>query len=158
MASGIVEGPGTLLLVENRRRDGRTDWSPPGGVIDVAEGETVRDGLTREVHEETGIIVTDWEGPMWSVEAAADEAGWLLRVEVYRAAAYEGELLVDDPDGIVINAGFFPVGDCRAQLASTWLPTHEPLVAWLVERWTDERSFKYRIEGATREAFNVIRL
>jgi ADP-ribose pyrophosphatase YjhB (NUDIX family) len=158
VASGIVEGPGTLLLVQNRRRDGRTDWSPPGGVIEVAEGETVRDGLTREVQEETGITVTEWVGPVWSVEAEAGEAGWRLRVEVYRAAAYEGELHVDDPDGIVIDAGFYEVDDCHTHLASTWLPTHEPLVAWLAERWTGERSFKYRIEGATREAFHVTRL
>jgi ADP-ribose pyrophosphatase YjhB (NUDIX family) len=158
VASGIVEGPGTVLLVQNRRRDGRTDWSPPGGVIEVADGETVRDGLTREVQEETGINVTEWTGPVWSVEAEAGEAGWRLRVEVYRALAYDGDLTVDDPDGIVVDAGFFPVDACTAQLASTWLPTHEPLVAWLAERWTDERAFKYRVEGATRETFNVTRL
>ena len=158
VASGLVEGPGSLLLVQNRRRDGRTDWSPPGGVIETAEGESVRDGLTREVHEETGITVAEWDGPLWSVEAEAVDAGWRLRVEVYRALSYEGELRIDDPDGIVIDADFFPVDDCHVQLASTWLPTHEPLVAWLAERWTESRSFRYRVEGATREDFSVVRL
>jgi 8-oxo-dGTP diphosphatase len=158
VASGIVEGPGSLLLVQNRRRDGRVDWSPPGGVIEVADGEQVRDGLTREVQEETGITVTEWDGPVWSVEAEAEAAGWRLRVEVYRAIAYEGELDVNDPDGIVTDARFVPVDDCRAQLASTWLPTHEPLVAWLAERWTDARNFRYRVDGATRDDFTVTRL
>ena len=37
----------------------------------------------------------------------------------------------------------------HVQLASTWLPTHEPLVAWLAERWTEQQSFRYRVEGAT---------
>jgi ADP-ribose pyrophosphatase YjhB (NUDIX family) len=158
VASGIVEGPGSLLLVQNRRRDGRTDWSPPGGVVEVAEGESVQAGLTREVAEETGIRVTEWAGPVWSVEAEALDAGWRLRVEVFRALAYEGELEVNDPDGIVVDAQFVPVDDCRAQLASTWLPTHEPLVAWLAERWTETRSYKYRVEGATRDAFTITRL
>lgn len=158
VASGIIEGPGSLLLVQNRRRDGRTDWSPPGGVIEVADGESVQAGLTREVQEETGIVVSEWAGPVWSVEAEAQAAGWRLRVEVYRALAYEGDLHVDDPDGIVVDAQFFPVDDCHVPLASTWLPTHEPLVAWLAERWTDTRSFRYRVEGATREDFSVVRL
>jgi ADP-ribose pyrophosphatase YjhB (NUDIX family) len=160
VASGIVEGPGSLLLVQNRRRDGRTDWSPPGGVIETEDGESVRDGLTREVVEETGIAVTEWDGPVWSVEAEAQAAGWRLRVEVYRAIAYEGAIEVNDPDGIVIDARFVPVDDCALHLASTWLPTHEPLVAWLAERWTsaDTRAFRYRIEGASRDQFNIVRL
>jgi ADP-ribose pyrophosphatase YjhB (NUDIX family) len=158
VASGIVEGPGSLLLVQNRRRDGRTDWSPPGGVIEVAEGESAQEGLTREVAEETGIVVSEWAGPVWSVEAEALDAGWRLRVEVYRALAYAGELDVNDPDGIVVDAQFVPVDDCHVPLASTWLPTHEPLLAWLAERWTDTRAYKYRIEGASRDAFNIVRL
>ncbi|MDQ1444778.1 MAG: 8-oxo-dGTP diphosphatase [Acidimicrobiaceae bacterium] len=158
VASGIIEGPGSLLLVQNRRRDGRMDWSPPGGVIEVADGESVREGLTREVHEETGITVTEWAGPVWSVEAEAEAAGWRLNVEVFRAVAYEGEITVDDPDGIVVDARFVPVDDCQVQLASTWLPTHEPLVAWLAERWTDSRSFKYRVHGASRDDFQITRL
>lgn len=158
VASGIIEGPGSLLLVQNRRRDGRTDWSPPGGVIEVADGESVEDGLTREVKEETGITVTEWSGPVWSVDAEAEAAGWRLRVEVYRAVAYSGELAIDDPDGIVVDAQFVPLDDCKVQLASTWLPTHEPLVAWLAERWTEAREFRYRVEGATRDEFSIVRL
>ncbi|HEX7167060.1 MAG TPA: NUDIX hydrolase, partial [Acidimicrobiales bacterium] len=83
VASGIVEGPDGLLLVQNRRRNGSLDWSTPGGVIEVADGETVIDGLTREVWEETGITVTGWEGPVYEVEAEANDLGWRLRVEVH---------------------------------------------------------------------------
>src|SRR3954454_2526645 len=100
VASGIVERDGQVLLVQNRRRDGALDWSPPGGVVEVADGESVVDGLTREVQEETGIHVAAWEGPVWEVEADAPDMGWQLRVEVHRALDFEGELRVDDPDGI----------------------------------------------------------
>ena len=49
VAGAVIEGADGLLLVRNRRRDGSEDWSPPGGVID--EGETILEGLTREVAE-----------------------------------------------------------------------------------------------------------
>src|SRR5205823_11367271 len=41
VAGGLVENHDGLLLVQNRRRDGSLDWSPPGGVIDVGGGESV---------------------------------------------------------------------------------------------------------------------
>jgi len=84
--------------------------------------------------------------------------GWQLRVEVHRAVAFDGDVRVEDPDGIVVDARFVPVGDCRAWLASTWLPTHEPLVAWLSERWTESRAYRYRVDGARREVMKIVRL
>ncbi len=158
VASGIVERDGHVLLVHNRRRDGRLDWSPPGGVVEVADGEAVVDGLTREVEEETGLRVTAWEGPLYQVDAEAIDMGWHLRVEVHRALEFEGDLAADDPDDIVIDARFFPVDALDDQVASMWLPTHEPLLAWLVERWTEARTFRYRVEGADRATMNIIRL
>jgi 8-oxo-dGTP diphosphatase len=158
VASGIVEGPEGLLLVQNRRRDGHVDWSPPGGVVEVDDGESVREGLTREVQEETGIRVTAWDGPVYEVEAEAEGMGWTLRVEVYRALAYEGDLDPRDPDGIVVDAQFVPVDDCAGHLASTWLPTHEPLFAYLTDRWTEVRSYRYRVDGEARATMRVTRV
>ena len=99
-----------VLLVQNRRRNGSHDWTPPGGVID--EGETLLDGLTREVEEETGLRVTEWAGPVYEVRCEAPDLGWRLRVEAHVAVAYEGELHVDDPDGIVVDARFVDVDTC----------------------------------------------
>jgi len=159
VASGIVEGRDGILLVQNRRRDGSLDWSPPGGVVEVDDGETSTDALTREVREETGITVTDWNGPVYSVEAEASAPGWRLKVQVYRAVSFEGELSVDDPDGIVVDARFVPLDDCPAQLAATtWVPTHEPLIDWLDERWDEARAYRYRIDGASRADFVYTRL
>jgi 8-oxo-dGTP diphosphatase len=134
------------------------DWSPPGGVVEVDDGESVVDGLTREVQEETGILVTRWEGPVYEVEAEAAGMGWTLRVEVHRALAYEGRLDPADPDGIVVDARFVAVDSCAEHLASTWLPTHEPLAAWLAERWTDSRSYRYRVDGEARATMRITRL
>ena len=60
-AGAVIEHGGQILLVENRRADGRVDWSMPGGVVE--EGEDPLLGLHREVSEETGLSVAQW-GPL----------------------------------------------------------------------------------------------
>lgn len=158
VASGLIESERGLLLVENRRRNGRHDWSTPGGVVEVHEGESVLDGLTREVYEETGVTVNAWEGPVYEVEAIAEGLGWHLRVEVHRAVAFEGELRPADPDGIVVAARYIALEQCHERLATNSRWVREPLGAWLGERWTATRRYRYRIDGATREKINVVRL
>ncbi|HEX2850285.1 MAG TPA: NUDIX hydrolase [Acidimicrobiales bacterium] len=158
VASGIVEGPDGLLLVQNRRRNGSVDWSTPGGVIEVEAGESVLEGLTREVREETGITVTEWHGPVYEVEAVAEGLGWQLRVEVHRAVSFFGDLVVDDLDGIVVDARWVPVAECEPHLDACPLWVREPLSGWLGERPDEPRSYRYRVEGADRASLAVVRL
>lgn len=146
VAGGIILGPDGLLLVENRRRNGRHDWSPPGGVID--EGEGLVEGLTREVREETGLTVTAWAGPLYRLETRAPDLGWHLRFEAHLAVEYSGELSIDDPDGIVVGAAWVDPAVCGEHLATNHPWVREPLVEWLVERWDDGRSFGYHVAGA----------
>ena len=55
VGGGLVVVDNQLLLAANRRRQGTLEWTPPGGVID--EGESVTEGISREVREETGLHV-----------------------------------------------------------------------------------------------------
>jgi ADP-ribose pyrophosphatase YjhB (NUDIX family) len=158
VAAGLIEGPEGLLLVQNRRRDGSLDWSPPGGVIEVHEGETVRDGLTREVAEETGLLVTDWEGPVYDVEVVAEGLGWTLRVETYRALRYSGQLAVEDPDGIVVDARWVPAGDWATHFDGAHPWVREPVTSFLAALTaTPETRFRYRLDG-TPGVVEVVRL
>jgi ADP-ribose pyrophosphatase YjhB (NUDIX family) len=182
VAAGLIEGPEGLLLVQNRRRDGSLDWSPPGGVIEVHEGESVRDGLTREVAEETGLVVTDWDGPVYEVDVVAEGLGWTLHVETYRARSYEGELTVMDPDGIVVDARFVIADEWGRHLDGAHPWVREPIAAFLGDLRGDVRGdlrgdalgdaqgdlrgglgsspetlFRYRLDG-TPGLFEVVRL
>ncbi|MBM3684484.1 MAG: NUDIX hydrolase [Actinobacteria bacterium] len=151
----VVAGDG-LLLVQNRRKNGSFDWSTPGGVID--DGESMLEGLTREVEEETGLVVTAWTGPVYEIDVIAPGLGWHLRVEAHLAAAFEGAVRIDDPDGIVVDARFVDLTACAGHLTSapTWV--REPLVSWLDERWDRGRRFDYRIEGSDYRTIDVVRL
>ena len=156
MAGGLIEQGGRLLLVQNLRRDGSLDWTTPGGVVDPGEG--LLEALSREVEEETGLAVAEWQGPLWHVEAEAPDLGWTLRVEVHRAVGFVGEVRIDDPDGIVVDAAWHDLAGCEACLATSWVPAREPMLAWLGERWEQPRTFRYRVEGIDRADANVVRL
>ncbi|MGA8118136.1 MAG: NUDIX domain-containing protein [Actinocatenispora sp.] len=52
VAAAVVDDDG-LVLALRRPEDGR--WEPPGGMLEV--GESIVDGLRREVREETGLDV-----------------------------------------------------------------------------------------------------
>ncbi len=150
----ILNGDG-LLLVRNRRRSGEHDWTPPGGVIDA--GETLIDGLTREVAEETGVTVSRWRGPVYEVEVVAPGLGWRLRVEAHLALQHAGELHVHDPDGIVVEAAYVDTGDCEGHLAGCHRWVSEPLAEWLSSRWVDGRRFHYCVEGDDSRTATVSR-
>lgn len=151
VGGGLILGESGLLLVRNRRRDGSHDWSPPGGVIE--EGETIVDGLTREVVEETGVEVLDWDGPVYEVHVDAPDMGWTAHIEVHVAREYRGELRIDDPDGIVVDAAWFDPADCEAPLADCRRWVSEPLLTWLysirggTSTWSS-RAFRYHLAGA----------
>lgn len=158
MAGAVVEGPGGILLVRNQRPGGASDWSTPGGVID-AEDLTLLEGLAREVQEETGLVVRRWGGLLYEVVAVAHDLGWVMRCEVHHATEFEGELRVDDPDGIVVEASFVPPGRVGAVLDGCWRWVREPLAEWLLERWTPDapRSFRFDVRGRTLDRLEVSR-
>ena len=154
----VLDGEDRLLLVGNRRRNGSVDWTPPGGVIEIHDGEELLDGLAREVEEETGLRVTKWAGPLYSVTAEAPGLGWRLRAEVHLALAWEGDLVVDDPDGIVIDARFVDCIGCEGLLDGCHPWVREPLSAWLDERWDGPQSFGYHVEGADIASLTITRV
>lgn len=161
VASALIERDGCLLLVRNVRRGGHHDWSTPGGVID-SDDDSILVGLGREVTEETGLVVTEWAGPVYEVVAHAPDLGWRMRCEVHLATAFEGDIVVDDPDGIVVEAGFCDTDRSVELLAACPAWVREPIVEWLSDRWNPHpegllRRFEYSIRGTARDSLRVER-
>jgi len=160
VAAGIIEGPDGYVLVQNRRSDGRLDWTTPGGVIEVHDGETVLSGLTREVAEETGVEVSEWVGPVYDVDVTAAGLGWHLRVEVYVARRWEGELAArpSDPDGIVVDARFVAPAEAVARLRDARAYVREPLAEFMAGNKAASAHYRYRIDGDTFASATISRL
>ncbi|MCL2092523.1 MAG: NUDIX hydrolase [Micrococcales bacterium] len=59
VAGAVIDGDRVLLI--QRRDNGR--WEPPGGILE--HGETIEDGLRREIYEETGLQVEP--GPLTGI-------------------------------------------------------------------------------------------
>lgn len=155
MAGGLLIGGEGVLLVQNRRRNGSLDWSTPGGVID--EGETLLEGLTREVSEETGLVVAAWPTLAYCVEVDFADRAMTLRVESHVAGPWTGELVVDDPDGIVVDVGFVGVERAVERVGSGPRWVAEPLTAWLHGEGQGQ-TFRYVARGADPSSLTVDRL
>ena len=54
---------------------------------------------------------------------------------------------IDDPDGIVTACRYFSLDEAIEALEATWVPTRQPLLGWLDERWQAPRQFSYSVEG-----------
>lgn len=156
VAGGLITRGADMLLVANRRRDGRVDWSTPGGVVD--DGETLLYALTREVHEETGLQVDSWSRLCWTTEVSFVDLRMHLEVEVHLADAYAGALTIADPDGIVVDADFLdaPTIDQRLETAPRWVA--DPMREWLRRPWNDVRHFGYRAIGRNPAELRTQRL
>ncbi|SRR6266568_4695595 len=57
IASAIIAHDGKVLLVKRRVKEGSLSWQFPGG--EVEHGESAGQAATREVREETGLVVAE---------------------------------------------------------------------------------------------------
>ena len=156
VAGGVVLRGEQLLLVRNRRRNDSVEWSTPGGVVDP--GETMLEALGREVQEETGIRVHLWEGPLYEITVDFTDLGWRLRVETHRAVDWNGEIVLEDPDGIVEHADFYGLEECEVHLVQSPRWVREPLMEWCRRRPDQKLTYRYQVTGTEIDGLAVTRL
>jgi hypothetical protein len=70
-----------------------------------------------------------------------------LTVEVHRAERFFGEVAIDDPDGIVVDARFVDPSEVAALLGVTSPWITEPLLGHLMQGIDDGRTYRYRVDG-----------
>jgi 8-oxo-dGTP diphosphatase len=162
VGGALIRNDDGLVLVANRRRDRSLDWTPPGGVIDP--GETIPEGLVREVREETGLIVHALRRCAYRVEVQAPELDWILSVEAWEADA-QGDMCIEDPDGIVEHCRAVPFAEVPELLVASPAWIQVPVAHWLAAAGHSNESpdaetadFGFRLHGTDRRDARVERI
>lgn len=130
------------------------EWTPPGGVID--HGETLLDGLSREVFEETGLVVSRWSNRSYTVTVDAPDMGWQMVVEAWETDQVSGDIRIADPDGIVEEVRHSNGTDAVELLSASppWVRT--PVSAWLGGDL--DTHYRFALRGRDRASARTERL
>jgi 8-oxo-dGTP diphosphatase len=154
VGGALIRHDDGLVLVCNRRRDRSIEWTPPGGVIDP--GETLLEGLAREVREETGLLVAGWVQRCYTVTVDAPDMGWQLTVEAWEADGVEGDVVIADPDGIVEDVRHVAAVDAPALLQASPPWVHGPVGDWLTG--SAAAHYRYTLHGTQRGSGRIERI
>ena len=129
-AAILLDSQGRVLLVGNDWQGyGHVRYTLPGGVVE--RGESTFDALRREVKEETGLSITRIEHLAYAVHIE-DRRRNDRAISFAFAAEYDGLLNPRDPDGFIVEARFFPVGEVENIIPAP--PLREPLAIYLRDR------------------------
>ena len=165
-AFAIVELCTEVLLVANKRTDGRIKWSLPGG--SVHGGESLLKRLVKEVGEETGIEVINWSEELIHtslIKKRGTRNDHDLFVEVHQAVDWtwrEGEATeATDPEDLLRFEDEERSGECLGAVAgffSDFSPDgsivrnlrryiREPILDWRSLGLERPRHYEYLVTG-----------
>lgn len=104
-------------------------WNIPSGRVE--EHETPGQGACRELAEETGLVVTTTDLVL-VVTSSVESRGKCRQAWTFKAAIANPSLDVQDPDGLIQDARWFPIDEAVAVLRDLpYRPLSEPAVALL---------------------------
>lgn len=153
VGGGLVVIDNQLLLAANRRRQGTLEWTPPGGVID--DGESVTEGISREVREETGLHVPQWDQHQYTVTVTAPDMGWEMTVDSWLSGAAHGTIALNDPDRIVEQALFVDLVHVESLLVDSPPWVRIPVLAWIDGGMQPMPAHEFHVRGADRATARI---
>jgi 8-oxo-dGTP diphosphatase len=110
--AGILVKDKEVLLVKRKYDPKAGDWCLPAGFLEF--GESLTDGLIREVKEETNLDVK--AGELFQVCNAMDDPRYHVVLVVYWAELLNGNL---KPGDDAIEAKYFPLAELPKEIAFT---------------------------------------
>lgn len=129
----LENAAGEQLLLLRAKPPNRGNWSPIGGKIETALGESPFECAVRETHEETGLTITTADLHLFAMiaeKAYEGDAHWLLFL--FRCRKPIAALPADIAEG---RFGFFS----RAQLDTLALPETDRTALWpIYDRYRDK--------------------
>jgi 8-oxo-dGTP diphosphatase len=145
VAIALLQRDDTILMVQQQ---GLTDpyayWVLPGGLVE--HGETLIDGLLREVREETGLQMSSVRQLLYCthiVDSARDQQtiAYLFNVDTW-----QGELGANDPDEEILQVAWVPLNEAILRLQDGgWRGMREPLLAYLAGTAPTASLWLYRV-------------
>lgn len=124
----LLNEKGQILLVRNRGHN-RPHWSLPKGSCE--EGEPLLETMSREVREETGLVVEMAELAFVTEWFVASRQEWYLQF-YFHARVVGGKLGVPEADEDVTQVQWVAPREVRQYM--NYRPWVEPLFTWLEER------------------------
>jgi 8-oxo-dGTP diphosphatase len=144
---GLLQWDAAVLMVQQQ---GPTDlyayWVLPGGL--VAPGETLLDGLRREVREETGLHVTSVQQFVYCTQIVDPAHNRQTIAYLFLIDGWQGEFGAADPDGEILQVAWVPFAETVSRLeVGGWRGMREPLLSYLTGEAPVGSVWLYRLSG-----------
>jgi len=128
IVSGIIRRDTDVLLIQQASSNEQAFWSLPGGVVE--SGEMLYDALKREIAEETGLTAHKIGRLAYITQTQHED--YQSIAYVFEVDTWDGELAPNDPDDLILQASFLPIGLAKKCLEdAVWRPMIEPVIAYL---------------------------
>ena len=131
IAAALLRHNDHLLLVQQQGpADPSPMWALPGGVVE--DGELLAEALIREIHEETGLTISQ-VGPLAYVSQLDNPANSTQSFAfIFEVTSWIGTLAHNDPDAVILDVAFYPISEAVAKVQTLpWQVMREPLIAYL---------------------------
>ena len=124
----------------------------------IDDGESILDGIAREVAEETSLVVCGWDALQYSVVVDAPDMGWKMSVQCWRPLVVSGVCALNDPDRIVEQARSTPFHEVADLLREAPLWIKIPVTSWIDGGCQPTSAFSFVLRGADRATAVVERV